>query len=86
MSLEILILFWSTVTVMMMRSDLKSRRSQVKSRRRSGYRLNVYLSRVLFSLSHRSSHSTNVDFAAFTGNHVNHTVLSGWIDNVLWSY
>ena len=51
MSLELLILFWSTVTVMMMmmRSDLKSRRSQVRSRRRSGYRLNVYLSRVLFS-------------------------------------
>ena len=37
-------------------------------------------------LWHRSSRFTNVDFAAFTRNPVNHALLSGWIYSFLWSY
>ena len=41
---------------------------RAQKRRRSGYRLSVYPSRVLSaSIAYRSSYFTNVDFAVFTG-------------------
>ena len=58
---------------------------RAQKRRRSGYRLNVYPSRVLFS-SLAEVFPFHRCFAAFTGNRVNHTVLPRGIYNVLWSY
>ena len=43
----------------------------------------LYTPDVLFdSLTHRSPCFPDVDFTAFTGNPVNHTILFSWIDSV----